>query len=189
MLKLNLGCGLNKKEGFLNVDKFASCEPDAVLDLEETPWPFDTSTAGHVTLNHVLEHLGREVDVFFSIMRELYRVTAPDALIEVNVPHPRHDNFINDPTHVRIITPEILGLFSRKNCLRWKSMGASNSPLALYLDVDFEIETTDIILEQPYHQSYIDGKVSETELRELLRSKNNIASEYRITMRTRKSQA
>lgn len=169
------------------MDKFPSCEPDALVDLEEIPWPFETSSVDHVTLNHVLEHLGREVEVFFLIIQELYRITASDALIEVNVPHPRHDNFINDPTHVRIITPEILGLFSRKNCLRWKSTGAANSPLALYLDVDFEIESTDIILEKPYDQYYANGKVNQTEIKELLRTKNNIASEYRIAMRTRKS--
>ena len=39
-MKLNLGCGNYKMNGFVNVDKFADCEPDEVVDLEVFPWPW-----------------------------------------------------------------------------------------------------------------------------------------------------
>ena len=32
----------------------------------------------------------------------------------VHVPHPRHDDFLDDPTHVRAITPKLLKLFDRR---------------------------------------------------------------------------
>ena len=51
---------------------------------------------------------GRIRRVFLGMMKELYRICRDGAEIEINVPHPRHDNFIGDPTHVRIITPDTL---------------------------------------------------------------------------------
>jgi hypothetical protein len=53
-MKLNLGCGFDKREGWLNVDSFAACEPDKLLDLESTPWDLPTDGFTHVLLKHVL---------------------------------------------------------------------------------------------------------------------------------------
>jgi predicted SAM-dependent methyltransferase len=57
-------------------------------------------------LNHVLEHLGRDTEIYFGIIKEIYRVIIPDGKVIIVAPHPRHDDFINDPTHIRMITPE-----------------------------------------------------------------------------------
>src|SRR5579859_5561149 len=73
MIRLNLGCGQNKKEGYVNLDKYDSFSPDVVWDLERFPWPFETSSVGEVALIHCLEHLGASADIFLGIMKELYR--------------------------------------------------------------------------------------------------------------------
>lgn len=39
-IKLNLGCGVNKKEGFINIDINPRLNPDMVLDLNSQPYPF-----------------------------------------------------------------------------------------------------------------------------------------------------
>ena len=57
------------------------------------PWPFETSSATEILLSHVLEHLGEKRDTYLKIIQELYRVSAPDAVIKISVPHPRHDDF------------------------------------------------------------------------------------------------
>jgi hypothetical protein len=103
------------------------------------------------------------------------------------VPHPRHDDFINDPTHVRVITPELLGLFSRKNNDLWRAMRGANTPFAHYLDVDFETVDTEVTLEEPYRSQFVAGKLSNEQLRAEIRAKNNVAKEYAITLVVRKS--
>ena len=90
-MKLNLGCGNYKMDGFFNVDKFAYCEPDEVVDLEVFPWPWADNAVDEVVMSHVLEHLGQETKVYFGIIKELYRVCGDGAEVRIAVPHPRHD--------------------------------------------------------------------------------------------------
>jgi predicted SAM-dependent methyltransferase len=181
-MKLNLGCGQNKLAGFVNIDKFAQCQPDLVMDLEITPWSFESSSVDTVMMNHSLEHMGQQTSVFLAIVQELYRVCKPGAHIQVNVPHPRHRDFLNDPTHVRAITPEMWALFSKSNCVHWAEVGASNSPLALYLDVDFEVVEFMIVIEQKYRELLQSGQLTQEQLMAKMETENNIASEYQITL-------
>lgn len=183
-LKLNLGCGQRSLAGYVNVDKEG--EPQVRHDLEQFPWPFETSSADEVLLSHVLEHLGREPEVFIGVMKELYRVCAPRALVHIAVPHPRHDHYLGDPTHVRPITPEVLSLFSRGNCERWGAAGAANTPLALYHEVDFEVEKQTIVLEAKYKRGLDDGTYTALQIDEFLRERNNVATEMRFVLRVRK---
>ena len=38
IMKLNLGCGRKKLEGFVNIDISDYCEPDMVMDLSKVPY-------------------------------------------------------------------------------------------------------------------------------------------------------
>jgi hypothetical protein len=181
-LKLNLGSGLRKREGFLNIDKFPDGNPDRVWDLEMTPWDLPDNSTEEVLLNHTLEHLGGTPDVFLAIMKELYRVCIHKARIEINVPHPRNDHFLNDPTHVRAITPGLLALFSKRSCLHWQKLGLANTPLALYLGVDFEIVSRQVVVEKKYMDQLAEGVISREELEEMIQTRNNVASEYRFVI-------
>lgn len=185
-MKLNLGCGFNKLAEWTNVDRFATCQPDVVADLEVTPWIWPTNSATAILLNHSLEHLGKNSATFLEIMKELYRVSAPDCAIEINVPHPRHDNFLDDPTHVRPITPRLLSLFDKNLNRRWLETGEPYSTLALYLDVDFETIESSQIPEEPYLSQLRNDAISIPELEKLARECNNVISEYRIVLRARK---
>lgn len=182
MIKLNLGCGQNLREGYINVDKYASFAPDVVWDLEVFPWPFDTNSAEEIVMHHSLEHMGATADVFLSIMKELYRVSAPAATIKITVPHPRSDAFAGDPTHVRAINPAIIALFSKKNNLRWKELGWPNTPLATYIDVDFDVAHTHYDLTPHWAQQYQSGKITREDLEFAMSSYFNVVDAVHFTL-------
>ena len=186
-MKLNMGCGHHKVEGYINVDMYPECQPDVVCDLEVLPWVWADNSVEVVRFNHCLEHLGQESRIFLGMMKELYRICKDGATIEINVPHPRHDNFIGDPTHVRIITPQLLSLFDKRLNDEWKKSNAASTPLAHYLHVDFVVTKAMTVLAEPYGQLFHSGKISAPDMETLVRERNNVVSEYRIEMVARKS--
>ena len=175
MLKLNLGCGQHHKEGYINVDKYPPA--DVVIDLEEIIWPWDDSSVDEVVMHHSLEHMGATVDGFMHIIKELYRVCTAGAIIKITVPHPRHDDFINDPTHVRIVTPMIFELFSKKNNELWAKMGTPNTPMGMQLNVDFEIVKCEAALDERCRG------LPEAALKEKMEHSNNVLKQYEIWLR------
>jgi tetratricopeptide (TPR) repeat protein len=186
-MKLNLGCGYNKIHGYINVDLSSVCQPDVVINLDELPWPWEDNCVEEVLFTHCLEHLGGESRVFLGIMKELYRVCKDGARIYVAVPHPRHDNFIGDPTHVRIISVQVLSLFNWELNSVWKQSGYSNTPLAHYLDVDFAVIENNIVLDEPYLSQHKSGILDDEAINIALKEKNNVASEINITLQVRKT--
>lgn len=184
-LKLNLGCGQNLLTGYINVDKFGN--PDTKHDLEIFPWPWQENSVNEIVMNHILEHLGKTTDIFLKIIQEIYRICCPNALIKLRVPHPRHDDFIGDPTHVRAITPSVMSLFSKENCRKWSQINAANTPLALFLDVDFKIVKSEIVLEEPWASELKSGRKKTEEIMNELKLYNNVAKEFNIHLQVIKS--
>ena len=72
--QLNLGCGFDKRDDFLNVDGFVGCEPDLLMDIDTTPWPLESNAFDFILMKHVLEHVGESFDGFSAIMQEIYRI-------------------------------------------------------------------------------------------------------------------
>jgi hypothetical protein len=180
-IKLNLGCGENRIEGYVNVDKFG--HPDVKRDLEHFPWPWQDNTVQEVRLCHVLEHLGQKSETFLAIMKELYRVCAPNAKINIAVPHPRHDFFLGDPTHVRPIIPETLSLFSKRLNREWAAAGDSNSQLGLYLDVDFELVSAQFVPDPAWEHELKHGLGPDSPIFVAMKRHNNVIKEIKIQLR------
>lgn len=182
-MKLNLGCGFDKREGWLNVDNFAACEPDQFLEIEATPWDLPSDAFDHVLMKHVLEHVGAEFSVFAAVMRELYRVTAPGGLVEIHVPHVRHDTFWSDPTHVRAFTPLTFTMMSKRQNRIWMERRANYTMLAFLMEVDFEVETV-VQTYDPAWQAKLDaGELTREALREAAAERWNVARELQVRLR------
>ena len=187
-MKLNLGCGPRRLEGWVNVDTVAGFNPDRVMDLDQTPWDLPDGAAEEVLLNHVLEHLGASTASFLGVMSELYRVCCDGALIRINVPHPLHEHYRTDPSHVRPVTPQTLSMFSQAECDQAAAVASPMTPWAHILGVDFELASV----------QYVPDAHSETVLRErgVLRQDDraedfaeifaNLIAEIRMELRVRK---
>lgn len=137
-MKLNIGSGYKRYAGFVNVDSDKHCNPDIHINLddENLVLPFEDNSVEEIKAYHILEHIGNG---YLRLLQELYRVCKPDAILDIKVPHPNHEVYLNDPTHKRPITVEGFRLFSKKmNNLEIERNGTS-STLGIMLDVDFEV--------------------------------------------------
>lgn len=176
-MKLNLGCGGNRRDGYVNVDRFPHFHPDVVWDLETFPWPFDADSVDAVALIHVLEHLGGVPDVFIGVMKELHRVCRAGAQIEIIVPHPRSDSFISDPTHVRPVTLDTLTLFNKQWNREVLAEGKANTPLGLYHDVDFAVRKVDHRLTPRWAERLTSGQADRHDILYAMETYNNVIEE------------
>jgi glycosyltransferase involved in cell wall biosynthesis len=182
-MKLNLGCGTDHMAGWVNVDRFPASNPDRVVDLEQIPWPLEDNCADEILLKHVLEHLGKDTDTFLGIMGELYRICRPGALVRIWVPHPRHTDFLADPTHVRPVLPDLFYHFSYDINVDWQGRGLPGTPLAMYLGLDFRIEKAMLHLDPHWHEEVQSGRVKGEELEFALRTYNNVAQQVEVELR------
>ncbi|MEM9246361.1 MAG: hypothetical protein AAGA67_11565 [Cyanobacteria bacterium P01_F01_bin.153] len=179
-LYLNLGCGSRLMDGYVNVDKYGS--PDLKLDLETFPWPWDSNSVAKIEMIHVLEHLGQHVDIYRQIIQEIYRISQPQALVHIVVPHHRHDDMLHDPTHVRTITPMGLNMFSQALNRQWQESGAANTPLGTYWEVDFELKETRYVPSELWDQWKQGRPGTDLELLQQGTLYNNLIREVDMTL-------
>ena len=186
MKKLNLGSGDKKIPGFINVDKYNTFNPDVVHDLEIFPYPFYNDEVDEIKLIHVLEHIGQTPNTFIKIIKELYRICCNEAKIHISVPHPRHDDFLADPTHVRPITTLGLSLFDLDLNKKWQKIGAANTPLAMIHNVNFKIIKNEVVLDSKYLKLLEDKKISKNELNETIEKYNNVVKQTNYILKVLK---
>ncbi len=101
MKKINLGCGNDYREGYVNVDKGA-VPKDYNYNLNNYPWPFQSDQYEEILAYHVLEHLLSP----YRAVKEMARIASENALIRIRVPFPGHPNMASDSTHKYPITPK-----------------------------------------------------------------------------------
>ncbi len=77
-IKINLGCGKNAMQGWINVDKVKVEGVNVVWNLNQFSYPFKDSYADYILMQHVLEHLDDVVAVklgfpFWHVKKEVVK--------------------------------------------------------------------------------------------------------------------
>lgn len=111
-IRLNVGCGRNIRDGWVNLDSAALPGVDLVCDLDaarDKPIPLPDASVEHFLLSHVLEHIRDSL----GLMQELWRLAIPGATAEIRVPHGSSDDAWEDPTHVGPYFPNSFLYFSQ----------------------------------------------------------------------------
>lgn len=135
--KLDLGCGLNPKEGCEGVD-IRGDKAKHKVDLFTFPWPFEDESIDEIHTSHFMEHIPADVvrerdiagaphheilpevrerflgqDMLFAFMDECYRILKPRGWMFVTVPSGRSVRGFMDPTHRRFFMQETFLYFNR----------------------------------------------------------------------------
>jgi hypothetical protein len=184
--KLNLGCGFKKLNDYWNVDVESKCNPDQVCDLEQTPWPWEDDFFTNINADNILEHLGQDPKVFTNIMKEMYRVSAPDAEWFINVPHHRCDLFFDDYTHVRILTPKTFKMFDQTLNVESIKKKLSDSTFGLYHDIDIEVTDVSYNIVGYWRNQQEEGMLAPRQLDINLNTLANVAESVNIFVKVHK---
>nr|WP_242016820.1 glycosyltransferase [Trichocoleus sp. FACHB-46] len=94
-LRLDLGCGVWKAEGFVGVDVSGGPEVDVIADLNRR-FPFPDNSVDEIKAHDVIEHLKNNIHS----MNEIWRVCKPYARVDVRVPSTDGRGAFQDPTHI-----------------------------------------------------------------------------------------
>lgn len=114
-IKINLGCGKEPTEGWVNVDWIAQEGVDVVHNLLSVPWPFGDGVAEEIKAIDVLEHMPnytpdlRSTPIAF--IEECWRILQPGGKLTLQVPHWNSPKMWIDPTHVRGYDPQSFDYF------------------------------------------------------------------------------
>lgn len=101
MKKLNLGCGTDIREGYVNLDIAKLPGVDIVWNLDKTPWPFKDGAFDEIcALSNILGF----VKDFKLAMSEIWRISKPNALVVVSSPLFPSINCFSDPHTKKVFT-------------------------------------------------------------------------------------
>jgi SAM-dependent methyltransferase len=165
-VKLNVGCGRDIREGYVNIDGADLPGVDFNVDLDACatePLPLPDDHFQELELIHVLEHLKNPLP----LMQELYRVAAPGGRLLVRVPHSGHDDAWVDPTHVRALTPGTFAYFGQPK----------------YVDMDYgytgdwRIERCDLMVERAVFDT-----IGRDQMRQAVILYRNVAKEISVDL-------
>lgn len=117
-MKLNIGCGNKRKEGYLGVDKFM-CEAVDVLSDLSRGIPFQSSSVDAIWLDNLIEHIA-DIPEF---MQEIHRVGRHGAIVTIFTPHFASVSSWRDPTHIHHLSYFSMDHFEKESVAHYMGGG------------------------------------------------------------------
>jgi len=136
-LKLDFGCGPNKKSGFIGVDIIEFPNVDIILDIGNKKWPWKDSSVEEAHASHFVEHLTSTQRIHFC--NELYRVLKVGSSAQIITPHWASCRAYGDPTHVWPPVSEFWFYYLSRD---WRASNAPHTDIKFWkdgYDCDFEV--------------------------------------------------
>lgn len=118
--RLNIGCGMDIKPGWVNLDLHQRPGVDVVWNIADTPLPFADEEFDFIKAWHVLEHVYH--DQYIAAMLELHRILKKGGVLSIRVPEAHCAAAIADPTHKMQFVPASFLHFGQDN------LGAYTAP-------------------------------------------------------------
>tara|TARA_B100000475_G_C14967936_1_gene302685 strand:+ start:479 stop:985 length:507 start_codon:yes stop_codon:yes gene_type:complete len=118
-MKLNIGCGNKKIQGYHGVDKYQCAAADYICDLENEKLPFKDSSISDIILDNAIEH-------FYDIpkvIEELVRVSKKNATIKIITPHFSSIKSWIDPTHIHHLSYFSFNHFEKESASHYIGKG------------------------------------------------------------------
>lgn len=103
-MKLNLGCGNLKKEGWVNIDISETCDPDVVADITDG-LDYNDNSIDEVHAGCVLEQIEGNA-YFIKVLNDIWRVLKPDGVFTGYVPSTDPNVLHLDPVDTRFFQEE-----------------------------------------------------------------------------------
>jgi len=103
-IRLDIGCGGNKQEGFVGMDIRAMKGVDIVQDLEKFPWGLPNDCVTVAIASHVVEHINPAGGTFIRFLNEVWRILKPGAEFMIAAPYYSSPGFAQDPTHCNMVS-------------------------------------------------------------------------------------
>lgn len=108
---LDVGCGIKKYPGSIGIDRNPASDADALVHLDQFPYPFRSSIFDEVRAIHVIEHVA---DVIRT-MEEFHRLLRPGGRVFIATPHYTDFSSFCDPTHRWHLNSYSLRYFGQDN--------------------------------------------------------------------------
>ncbi len=188
-MKLNLGCGNKQLDGYVNIDLSEYCNPDIILNLENTPYPFKSNSAEEIRMKSVVEHFPINPTDFFRIMKEIYRIAKDGCEIYIECPHPQHRWQIVDLTHQKSIHYEGIQMLDKSYCRKLIKQGSTKSPLGIMFDIDFRIIKYEINIDPDAieHIKNVLGEFDKRKMKSYIHLFNNVAATQKFVLQVIKT--
>lgn len=113
MKKLNLGCGRDYREGWVNVDISEEVKADFYFDIRTDYFTFhlgDLFKCDLIYISGVLEQIGPNEELIHAL-NECWRVLKLGGQIVIVVPNAKHAIAHRDPMDIRKFTPATFNYF------------------------------------------------------------------------------
>lgn len=109
-MKLDLGCGVQKKPEFLGADKIETSQTDYVFDITKDRFPFDDESVDELYCGDVIEHI--TYAEMIHMMNESWRILIPKGKMTICTVLGL-EGWFNHPPHVRPIFPNQFEYFKK----------------------------------------------------------------------------